>query len=345
MASIFEQSEYGLLGFLMSIANVAHAVSSLGIGKTRIVYGSKKENIYSATYTVGLVSTSITSLIIYALTQNVGLAFLSWGLMMFLLKTSELNSKGEYRALAKHRILRSSLTVVLAIGLFQILGINGVILGFALATLPTFGGLYQYAKKKNFSIAILRPKVSFMTTSWLFKLNNMLFWWGDKLIIGTVFGLSFLGTYQLAAQYLMLLDTIPRALFQYLLPQESQGHQNKKIKILSVGIACFIVLISIMFVPYLIEFFFPDYSESIFPAQIMSIAIVPITIYSIFETQFFGKEKPRIAVIGTGLQTVFYFALLLILGAEYGLIGVAIAFLISTMIRVTYYIIIFRKHK
>jgi len=92
--------------------------------------------------------------------------------------------------------------------------------------------------------------------------------------------------------------------------------------------------------------FFPDYQESIFPAQIMSIAIIPITLYHIFEAQFFGKEKPRIAVIGGAIQTACYFVLIILLGTEYGILGIAVGFLISTIIRATYNgIITIKYHK
>jgi len=241
-----------------------------------------------------------------------------------------------FSCFTKHRILRSSLAVILGIGLFHVLGIDGVIIGFALANLPTFVGLFNYVKKKDFSISILKPKFNFMITSWAYRLSNMLFWWGDKLVIGTVFGFSVLGSYQLATQYLLLIDTIPRALTMYLIPQESQGKRNKKIKFLSIGVSVLVVIASIILLPYAIDTFFPDYQESILPAQIMSIAIIPITLYSIFEAQFFGKEQPRVAVIGGAFQTASYFVLIILLGTEYGILGIAVGFLISTMIRATY---------
>ena len=133
-----------------------------------------------------------------------------------------------------------------------------------------------------------------MAISWVHRLSNMLFWWGDKLIIGTVFGFSTLGSYQLAVQYLLLLDTIPRALTIYLIPQESQGKQNKKIKIFAIGISVIVVIVSIVILPFAIDTFFSEYQESILPAQIMSIATIPIMFYNIFEAQFFGKEQPRV---------------------------------------------------
>ena len=336
IATILDKSEYGLLAFLMSMANVTHGVVSVGLARTIVVYGAKQENIYSATYTIGLISSSLGSIAIYIITQNVGLSFLSWGMMIFLLKTAELNSKSQYLSFAKYRILRSSLAVIFGIGLFHVLGFDGVIIGFALANLPAFVGLYNYVKKKDCSISILKPKINFMITSWGYRLSGMLFWWGDKMVIGAVFGFSALGSYQLAIQYLLLIDTIPRALAMYLLPQESQGKRNKKIKIFSIGVSVLVVIVSIILLPFAIDTFFPDFQESILPAQIMSIAIIPITIYHIFEVQFFGREQPKIPVIGAAIQTACYFMLIILLGTEYGILGIAVGLLISTIIRATY---------
>ena len=333
LASLLDITEYGQLGFLISLSTVAFAISTIGLDKVIIVFGSKKENVLGPSYTLGIISASVTSLIVYIITQNIGVSFLTWCMMIFLLHQSDLNSKKRFSSFAKFQILRSVLIVILGITLFHVFGINGIVLGFALSTLPTFRSLFSYAKNKKLNIGILKPKIKFMINNWLARLGNNFFWWGDKLIIGTFFGFSILGSYQLASQYLFLLDAIPRALMIYLLPQESVGQKNKKLKIFSVGISCIIALISIIVFPFVIEEFFPKYHDSILPAQIMSIAIIPITIYTLLETQFVGKEMPRVVTISTGSQVLAYFSLIILLGNEYGIMGIAFAFLSSAIIR------------
>jgi len=343
LASLMDKSEYGMLGYLISIATVSFAISTIGLPKTIVVYGAKNENVISPAYTLGLISSTIASIVVFIITQNIAASFLIWGMMIFGLKTSDLNSKKRYREFAMYKIIRSGLIVTLGFVLFQFFGINGVILGFALATLPALTGLYQYAKNKKFSIALLKPKAGFMINNWFHRISNSLFWWGDKIIIGLLFGFTTLGGYHLAAQYLLLLQTVPQGIFIYLLPHESVGRKNKKIKIFSVLVSAVLVLGSILFLPYAIDAFFPKYQESILPAQIMSVALIPLTISLIFESQFIGREKPRIALIGMVLQTITYFALLILLGAEYGIFGIAIAFLIATVIRFSYNTIVVWK--
>jgi O-antigen/teichoic acid export membrane protein len=123
------------------------------------------------------------------------------------------------------------------------------------------------------------------------------------------------------------------ALMVYLLPQESQGMRNRKLKKYSVLLSLVIVSLSIVIIPILIQTIFPMYEESIIPIQIMSIGIIPITISVIFESFFLGREQTQLVLIAISLQTGLYFLLIITLGNQLGLIGIAISFLISTIVR------------
>jgi len=325
-----------MLGYLFSIAAVASSISLLGLDRTIEVYGAKKENVTSPAYTLGLISCTTASIIVYILTQNISVSILTWGSAIFALNLSDLNSKKLYGTFVKYRILRASLSVILAFALYQIFSIDGLILGFALASLSGLKGVYDYAKNKEFSIGLLKPKVNFMIANWLTRLSGTLFWWGDKIMIGSLLGFSVLGSYQLATQYLFFLNTIPAGLFIYLIPQESQQKKNKKLKFFAFGVSVILFLVSILILPSLIDTFFPDYQESIFPAQIISVAIILITVNIILDTQFLGREMSKIVLIGTGIQTIIYFSLIVLLGTEFGIIGLAFAFLISTIVRTTF---------
>ncbi|HLA21900.1 MAG TPA: hypothetical protein VJZ17_00470, partial [Nitrosopumilaceae archaeon] len=168
----------------------------------------------------------------------------------------------------------------------------------------------------------------------------ILFWWGDKLLIGSLFGFSMLASYQFAAQYLLLLETFPRSLAQYLIPKESVGKKNKKLKIFSPIVASLIALVSILAIPYGINTFLPEYHDSILLGQILSISIIPLSISTVQQSQFLGKEKSSVVLIGSILQTGLYFLLIIWLGQSFGLMGIAIGFLASTTVRAIFNCII-----
>ena len=175
-----------------------------------------------------------------------------------------------------------------------------------------------------------------MSQAYVTRLSEVLFAYGDKLLIGALYGFLMLGNYFFAAQYLFLMDAIPRSIAQYLLPQESEGKGNKKIKILSVVIAVIIVVISIIFVPVGVKTFFPKFEESIILIQIMSLAIIPTAIYQIQITEFLGRENSRIVMIGSVSQAVLFLMFVVVLGNSFGLTGIAIGLVISAVFRVIF---------
>jgi len=147
----------------------------------------------------------------------------------------------------------------------------------------------------------------------------------------------------IAIQYFFLLTTIPLSLSIYLMPQESQGRKNKKIKIFSIIISCLVSTISIILIPYGINNFLPKYEESIFLMQILSVGIIPLTISSIQGAEFIGKENSRVVLIASVLQAGIYFGSILLLSQEFGIVGLPIGFVLPISIRVIFNFLIKKK--
>ena len=339
LASIMTKVEYGELGFLMSIANVAAAISLLGLGAVVMVYEPKKHNILPASFVLILISSSIAGVISFAFTQNFFLSILIVGMSIFNIILVGLNSKKRYTDYSKHVLIRSVSTVFLAIILYQFLGLNGIILGYFFTAFFVLLEFSSLMKNKKIEFSVLKSKIKFMMEMLANRSSGILLWWGDKIIVGALFGFSVLGEYYFASQYVLLLEAIPRSISQYLLPQESEGKKNKKIKIFSVAGASIITIISIIFAPYGITQFLPQYQESILPMQILSLALIPLSITVIQTSELLGREKSRIVVIGAFLQIGIYFASIILLGQSFGLVGLAIGFLVSTIARTIFNLI------
>jgi len=249
---------------------------------------------------------------------------------------SGINSKKQYRNFAKHRLIRTAITIVFSLILYDFFGINGILLGYFVGTLFIFKELQTLMKNKKIEFSILRPKIKFMLHMWSRGIAEISFQWGDRLLIGALFGFSILGGYHFAVQYLFLLESLPRSLAVYLIPQEAEGKKNKKIKILFLGAAILLAVISIVTVPYGINAFLPEYYESILPMQILSIALIPLTISSIQTSEFLGKENSRLVLIGSILQSGLYFLLIIVLGQSFGISGMAIGFLTAAIARTVF---------
>ena len=333
IASITTKQDYGEIGYLISFANVGFVISLIGLQAVIPVYEPKKENVFPASFVLVLLSSGIIAVIVYVLTQNTFASILILGLTILNIILSGLLSKQRYRDYSKHILIKSTVSVVFAILFYYLIGINGILLGYFVGCLIILSELRSLIRNKKIEFSILRSKIKFMLASQSSLISETFFKSGDKLLIGALFGFTTLGGYYFAAQYLFLLTVVPTSLFQYLLPQESEGKKNKKIKIFSILIASLLTLVSIMAVPFGITTFLPTYEESILPIQIMSVGLIPMTIIAVQNIQFLGKENSLLVFIGSVIQTGLYLVLIILLGQYYGLIGFAVGFVVSTIIR------------
>lgn len=338
LASVFTNEEYGELGFFMSVANLGSGIALLGLGGTILVYEAKKENVFPVSFVIVLISSTVVSIASFVLTQNILASLLLFGMTIFFVILNALNAKQRYRDYSIYLILRAIITIVLSFILFQFFGIYGILLGYFIATFIIIKELRSLLKNKKISFSILRSKFNFTAFSFGNRVSQVLLMYGDKILIGSIFGFSMLGNYYFAFQVFMLLDNIPRSISQYLVPQEAEGKKNKKLKITSIIAASIISVIAIILAPIGIMALFPQYQDSIFPIQILSVAIIPLSISGIQQAEFFGRENSKFVLMGSIFQSVLYLVLIVLLGSNYGLLGIAIGFLISAIAITIFYL-------
>jgi len=304
LASVFTNEEYGELGFFMSVANVGSGIALLGLGGTILVYEAKKENVFPVSFVIVLISSTVVSIASFVLTQNILASLLLFGMTIFFVILNALNAKQRYRDYSIYLILRAIITIVLSFIFFQFFGIYGILLGYFIATLIIIKELRSLLKNKKISFSILRSKFNFTAFSFGNRVSQVLLMYGDKILIGSIFGFSMLGNYYFAFQVFMLLDNIPRSISQYLVPQEAEGKKNKKLKITSIIAASIISVIAIILAPIGIMALFPQYQDSIFPIQILSVAIIPLSISGIQQAEFFGRENSKFVLMGSIFQSI-----------------------------------------
>ena len=333
IAKILDKTEYGELGYLISFASLAAGLSVMGFGTLIVVYEPKKENVFPSSYVIVVIASAIAAGIAFIVTQNIIVSFLVMGLASFEVIAQAFLAKKQYKKFSKYFILRQIVSVGLAIFFFQIWGINGILLGYFLGTLLAFTELYPLMKNKKIEFSVLRPRIRFIVETSSLKISDIVYRWGDKLLIGALLGFTLLGSYYFASMYLILLYNFPKTIGQYLLPQESEGKKNKKLKILSILVACVVALISILAIPFGINEFFPKYSETILPIQIMSLTVIPLTISHIQLVAYLGKGNSKMVLNANIFHVTLYFLLILGLGQSFGLIGIAFAYLIPASLK------------
>ncbi|MGH7793151.1 MAG: hypothetical protein ACREOB_12630, partial [Thermodesulfobacteriota bacterium] len=137
------------------------------------------------------------------------------------------------------------------------------------------------------------------------------------------------GQYQLSFQFLLMLSMFPIILKMYLLPENASGNSRKNVAMFGLILAVFLVILTSLCAEWLLSSFFPNYLSVIDELKIMSIALIPITVTSIYAAKSFGEERTRIVFLSSISFLVSMLLGIMILGTSYGLTGLAISVVIS----------------
>ena len=129
---------------------------------------------------------------------------------------------------------------------------------------------------------------------------------------------------------------------RFLLAEQSQEKISKRFFLLLVLFTIFIILFGIFVSPYIIEFLFPQYLESIFAVKVIVFGTIPIFFISIITAKLQVMESNLVGYgvlvrIGTNLS------LIPLLGGLWGVMGLVIANLISLVLLAVYLSIIYYK--
>ena len=340
MASLLGAEHYGQLAYFLSIASIASTISLLGTENVISVYVPKNVRLESTIYLITIISGLIAALILFFMFSNVGISAYVLGAIVIGLGGSEILAKRMYSSYSKYLIIQKILMVALSIGLYYIIGVNGVLLGLGLSFFPYLIRIYKGFKETKIDLSILKSRTGFMVNSYLLNLSGTFSGSIDKLIILPLVGFTLLGNYQLGIQFMSVLTILPSIVYKYILPQDARGIPNRKLKqatvILSIGLAALGIILS----PIIIPIMFPEYKEAIEVIQILSISVIPSTINLMFISKFLAAEKNRIVLISTGIHMAMLILFIFLLGKTFGINGMSIALVLAISFETIYYCIV-----
>ena len=339
VAAILGPSGYGEIAYLLSVAMIASTVALLGAGNTLIVYTAKNVKIQSALYVLTLISGSITSIVVFFIFYDVGTSFLILGYVIFGLVSSELLGYKLYKNYSKLIITQKALMVVLSIGLFYIFGQEAILIGIALSFSPYLISIIRGFKKIKINFSLVKERFNFLINSYLHTMVATLNGSVDKLIIAPFFGFALLGNYSLGLQFLSLLQIIPMAVTKYIIPQDSSGIENRKLKRITILTSVGLAILGLTIGPFAISFIFPEFGEAQDVIRIVSLSIVPSTVVLMYQSKFLGQEKNRNVLISSSIWVGTQITAIIILGSIYGINGVASAMVLGATASMIYVLI------
>jgi len=329
MAALLGTENYGQISYFMAIAGIVSVVSLLGSGNTLIVYTAKEVRLQATVFFIALISSSAAAFILFFFMHNIGVSLFVFGFAIFSLAGAEILGRKLYTDYAKYIITQRTLMAGLSIGLYFLLGIEGVILGMALSFLPYVFRIYRGFQKTRIDFSLLRPRLGFMMNSYILDLSRAFNGKMDKLIIAPLLGFAILGNYHLSLQILSLLIIVPSIVYQYTLPRDASGLSNKLLKKATVLVAVGLALLGMLLGPILLSIFFPEFTDATDIIRIVSLAVIPLTINLMYISKFLGNEKSKIVLISSGVYLPVLVLGIIILGDLFGVNGIAASLVLA----------------
>ena len=340
MADFMGQEDYGELGYLLSIAGIASTISILGGQWTMSVYTAKGIRIESSLYFISIITSTISAVVLYFLFENVGISVYVVGLVVFNLFIAEILGKKQYKKYSKIFFSQKIILVALAIILYYILGVEGVLLAYGISYLVFTSKIISTLKNRDFNFELLRKRFKFWMNNYVYELSSTARNQIDILLIGPLFGFALLGNYFLGLQVLSLFLILPLIIFRYTLPEDSSGSSTKQIKIMAIVASIGLALLGIFVAPEIIPLVLPEYTDVIDLIPLLSIAIIPRTITVMLLSGFLAKENNKYLVLGNVISISVLVLGILYFPQYFDVIGLAIAYVLGVTAQTIYLIVL-----
>ncbi len=329
-----EKSDY-----FASIASIGGFVASLGSNNTITVYTAKGEKLLSSVFLTTIIAGVITSIVLFFLFYHLEVSIFIIGYVIFGIATSEILGKKLYKEYSMYMIIQKLLFVGFALGFYYLMGPYGVIMGFAFSYLPYSFIIFKGFKESKINLSLVRTHFRFQMNNYVLDLSRTFSVNIDKVIVGPMLGFILLGNYQLGIQVLTLLSMLPSIVFQYILPHDSSGNPEKKLKNLSIIASVILASLGVVLAPVLLPIAFPNFSKAITVVQILSLAVIPLSINYTYISQFLGRGDSKIVFVGSGIFLIIQISAIMILGKILSIDGVAIALVLANTCETIYLVI------
>ena len=339
IASLLLVEEYGEISYFLAIASLG-ICCVVGSPETLMVFSTKHQKIIPTLLLLTLIFAVVASLIAFVIVQRFEIIFLVFSFIVLEVSITLLVGKKLYTKYSKFLLTQKILQFAIGIGLSFSLGVNGVLIGIALANFSLIPIFYKELRYYKIDLSLLKPKKEFIINTNIIYIISVFRRDIDKIIVVPILGFTVLGNFALTLQFFTIMMIISSISYKYLLPKDVSGEKNAKLKKILILVSVLIALSGFFFSPYFIENFFTKFSESIIPIQIASFCVIPSTVSMILFSKILALEKSRFLIIANLVQLCVILIGTIFLGILYSIIGVTIAFLLgNTMYAITLAII------
>jgi O-antigen/teichoic acid export membrane protein len=339
IASVIGPDSYGELSYFLAIIGISSVIVSYGGGYAMQVYTAKRVKIESSLYFLGIITSTVAGIILFLIFENFGVSISVVGIVAFNFILFETLGKKLYKKYFKIFVAQKILFVISASTFYFAFGPEGILVGYGVSMLLFSQIIYKSFKNNKVNFSIIKERKKFLFHNWIADLsatarNNI-----DKLIIAPLLGFSVLGNYFVGLQIMELMLIIPAVVFKYTLHEDSVGESTGKIKILTIVVMFFIMLLGIFVAPLVIPIVLPAYAAAADLIPILSLVVIPKTVSTMIMSNFLGQENSKYVVIANIITFCVLVISIFPLSELFEVTGIAIAYVIGFSSSAVYLII------
>ena len=327
---LIPSEDFGLLNYFLAIASFSFTMTLFSTRDTITVYSSKSVQISSTLFFVCLVSGTAALIVTYILFSKIEIGILALFFILNDLGFGILLGRHQHKKYVQYVLSQKILVLIFGLSFFYLFGVDGILFGFILSYLH-----FTYLIYKEFSITkvdfkLLKTHFGFIFNNYIINIAGSFRNQLDKIIIGSFLSFSILGNYSLSVQLFALMMLVTNSIYKHTLSLDSRGIDTKKIKSYAIYLSIIISMLGFFILPLIIPFVYPKYLAAIDSIRIISLTVIPATVGQILSSKLLGNEKSRHILQGRILSVGVMVSLLILLGNTYELIGISLAFLLST---------------
>ncbi|MCV0366625.1 MAG: hypothetical protein K5798_05120 [Nitrosopumilus sp.] len=338
MATLLDAEQYGEIHYFLGIAGIAYAISLIGTQNTVTVFTAKNFKIEPTLYFLTLVITSVSAIILALIFYRLDISLIVFGFILSELSIGYLLGRKNYIGYSKYVLTQKCLTLGVGIGFYFLFGVDGIIYGLALSYIHFIIIFFKIFNRSKINFSLLKSHFGFVRDNYFYSLSIGFRTQIGKLIIVPLLGFSILGNYALALQVVAVLMMFSNIIFKYLLSQEASNILHDRLKKFTILISVGISALGIIFLPLAITSVFPKYILAVDAIRIMSLAVIPSTISLLYTSKLLSLENSKTVLIGKLISVITMIVGIVILSDFLDLIGIAIAFVLSSTVEATYLI-------
>ena len=339
LATLVSPDEYGQIHYFLGIAAMGQLFSLIATPNAVTVYVAKNIKIHSTLFFISFLAGIISSIIIFLIFFRFDVSLLVLCYIIFEFANGFLLGKKIFSTYSKFFLAQKILTVIFGLGFYFLFGFEWIILGLSLSFIPYIWIIVKEFRITKINFALLKPRKGFIINNYGLNISSAVGAQIDKIIIVPILGFELLGNYSLAMQFLVILFLFPTIVFKYVLTQDASNLDTGNLKKFSILGAVVLTAIGIIVLPTLISILFPKFIDATIAIQIMSLGIIPATIGIFYESKLLSLEKGKFPVISKSIGVVVLISGFLILGPIYGIIGLSVMVVISSLSETLFIII------